>query len=337
MSETKSYPYSRLHKRGSDYASFTSDSGGSLSTLPMSEPLVECSNLIDVPKDSVIPNALLVIPVCITSKPYLHPRALVDSGATKNMIDPSFFRLTAIKPNKKKQSLNATLADGSTLKEPITHDVVLTLLIGEGFAPYTATFEIVTLGVSDIILGMPFLETVKPVVDWSSRSMRPSHDENSPEHIATICSFNAVTVDGEEEDVIAPNPIDVPLPYRDYLDVFSEVEANKLPEHRSFDHRIPLIPGTTPPYGPIYSLSATEQKALANYIQENLDKGFITPSESPASSPILFVKKKDGSLRLCVDYRELNKITIKNRYPLPLIDSLIDQLKLAKIFSKIDL
>ena len=73
------------------------------------------------------------------------------------------------------------------------------------------------------------------------------------------------------------------------------------------------------------------------YLDENLEKGFIQPSKSPAGAPILFVKKKDGSLRLCVDYRGLNKLTVRNRYPLPLIPELLDRLRIARVFSKIDL
>ena len=98
-----------------------------------------------------------------------------------------------------------------------------------------------------------------------------------------------------------------------------------------------MIDGTNPGFGPIYSLSTVEQQALREYLDDNLQKGFITPSESPAGSPILFVKKKDGSLRLCVDYRKLNNITVKNRYPLPLIGDLIDKLQDATVYTKIDL
>ena len=110
-----------------------------------------------------------------------------------------------------------------------------------------------------------------------------------------------------------------------------------LPPRRTYDHKIPLEPNTNPPFGPLYSLSETELKALHEYLQENLDKGYIRASSSPAGAPILFVKKRDGSLRLCVDYRGLNKITVKNRYPLPLIREFLDRLRDAKFFSKIDL
>jgi hypothetical protein len=129
----------------------------------------------------------------------------------------------------------------------------------------------------------------------------------------------------------------LPVEFQEFQDVFKKENADKLPEHRSYDHTIPLESDKSPPFGPIYSLSEVELKALREYIEENLSKGFITASSSPASAPILFDKKKDGSLRLCVDYRGLNKITIKNRYPLPLISEMLDRLSKAKYFSKIDL
>ena len=92
-----------------------------------------------------------------------------------------------------------------------------------------------------------------------------------------------------------------------------------------------------PPIGKLYNMSEKELKSLKEYIDEMLGKGFIRSSSSPAGAPVLFAKKKDGTLQLCVDYRALNKITKKNRYPLPLIGTLVDQLRKAKIFTKIDL
>lgn len=130
---------------------------------------------------------------------------------------------------------------------------------------------------------------------------------------------------------------ELPEQYKDFLDVFEKKNADTLPEHRPYDCTIDLEPGTEPPFGPIYKLSQTELTALREYIDENLAKNFIQHSKSPAGAPILFVKKKDGSLRMCIDYRGLNKITIKNRYPLPLISGLIDQLGKARIYTKIDL
>jgi hypothetical protein len=100
---------------------------------------------------------------------------------------------------------------------------------------------------------------------------------------------------------------------------------------------IELQPRKEPPYGPIYPLSPQELVALKEYLEENLENGFIRESKSPTSALILFTPKKDGGLQLCVDYRGLNAITIKNRYPLPLIMEIMDRVMGANYFSKIDL
>ena len=128
----------------------------------------------------------------------------------------------------------------------------------------------------------------------------------------------------------------LPDRYKEYQDVFEKKNADMLPQHQSYDCGIDLQEGTQPQFGPIYSLSQNKLVALREYLDENLVKNFIQHSKSPARAPILFVKKKDGSLRMCMDYRGLNKITVKNRYPLPLISRLSDQLNQAKIYTKID-
>ena len=107
--------------------------------------------------------------------------------------------------------------------------------------------------------------------------------------------------------------------YKEYQDVFEKKNADMLPQHRPYDYGIDLQEGTQPPFGPIYSLSQNELIALREYLNENLAKNFIRHSKSSARAHIFFVKKKDGSLRMCMDYRGLNKITVKNRYPHPLI------------------
>ena len=96
------------------------------------------------------------------------------------------------------------------------------------------------------------------------------------------------------------------------------------------------MPGTAPIAKQAYHMAPTKLKELQKQIDELKDKGFIRPSVSPWGAPVLFVKKKDGSMRLCIDYSELNQVTIKNRYPLPRIDNLFDQLSSAAVFSKID-
>jgi hypothetical protein len=129
----------------------------------------------------------------------------------------------------------------------------------------------------------------------------------------------------------------IPPEYHDFADLFSKKEADKLPPHQRHDHTIPLQPGSAPHFGPIYKLSPVELETLRKYIDENLKKGFIRNSQSPYGAPIVFAKKKDGSLRLCVNYRGLNKLTIKNRYPLPLIGELLDRISKATVFSKFDI
>jgi hypothetical protein len=111
---------------------------------------------------------------------------------------------------------------------------------------------------------------------------------------------------------------------RNYLDIFSSDNAKKLAPHWDIDLAIELQPGKEPLYRPIYPLSPQELAALKEFLEENLEKGFIKESKSPAGAPILFAPKKDGGLQLCVDYRGLNAITIKNRYPLPLITEIMD-------------
>ncbi|TYJ98631.1 Retrotransposon protein [Cucumis melo var. makuwa] len=142
----------------------------------------------------------------------------------------------------------------------------------------------------------------------------------------------ASVVDTREVDVsLSSEPV-----VRDYPDVFPE-ELPGLPPHREVEFAIELEPGTVPISRSPYRMAPAELKELKVQLQELLDKGFIRPSVSPWGAPVLFVKKKDGSMRLCIDYRELNKVTVKKRYPLPRIDDLFDQLQGATVFSKIDL
>ncbi|XP_052206818.1 uncharacterized protein LOC127811150 [Diospyros lotus] len=123
---------------------------------------------------------------------------------------------------------------------------------------------------------------------------------------------------------------------RDFPDVFPE-DLPGLPPYREIELAIDVLPGIDPISIPSYRMAPAELRELKSQLQDLLDKGFIQLSMSPWGAPILFVKKKDGSLRMCIDYRQLNKVTIKNKYPLPRIDELFDQLQGARVFSKIDL
>lgn len=143
---------------------------------------------------------------------------------------------------------------------------------------------------------------------------------------------DGMDVDETKEDLSL-----LPQEFCSFQDVFQKTNADKLPLHRAYDLGIDLLPGHQAPFMPMYPLSNSEHLELVAYIDENLQRGFIRPSKSPAGAPILFVKKKDGTLRMCVDYRGLNKVTVKNRYPLPLINDLLDKMQGSTFFSKIDL
>ncbi|GJR82011.1 putative reverse transcriptase domain-containing protein [Tanacetum coccineum] len=128
---------------------------------------------------------------------------------------------------------------------------------------------------------------------------------------------------------------DVPI-VRDFPDVSPE-DLPGLPPTRQVEFQIDLVPGAAPVARAPYRLAPSEMKELSEQLKELSDKGLIRPSSSPWGAPVLFVKKKDGSFRMCIDYRELNKLTVKNRYPLPRIDDLFDQLQGSSVYSKIDL
>jgi len=118
--------------------------------------------------------------------------------------------------------------------------------------------------------------------------------------------------------------------------VFAKEDFDILPECRQWDHAIELIPGSEPKSSKVYPLSPVEQKELDSFLEENLCTGQIRPSKFPMAVPVFFIKKKDSSLRLVQDYRALNSMTVKNKYPLPLISKLVSQLRGARYFTKLD-
>ena len=125
--------------------------------------------------------------------------------------------------------------------------------------------------------------------------------------------------------------------YGQYIDVFDAQKAGVLPEHHPMEHKIEVEVGKEPRWSPVYPLGEPKLKALREYLDSSLKKGWIRRSITPAGAPILFVPKKDGGLRLCVDYRGLNAVTVRNCTPLPLISETLDRLRQSKIFTKLDL
>lgn len=129
----------------------------------------------------------------------------------------------------------------------------------------------------------------------------------------------------------------MPTAYWEFADCFSKLASDGIPPNRPYDHQILLMEDAQLGTGPLYSMSHEELRTVREYLQDNLDKGFIVSSSAPFSSPVLFVKKSDGSLRFCIDFRKLNAITRKDAYPLPLIDETLARLKGAKVVTKLDI
>ncbi|GJU86546.1 reverse transcriptase domain-containing protein [Tanacetum coccineum] len=165
----------------------------------------------------------------------------------------------------------------------------------------------IKLGSFDVIIGM----------DWLSKN-----------HSRIICDDKVVHIPIDGETLI--------IRVREFSKVFPE-DLPGLPPVRQVEFQIDLMPGVAPVARAPYRLAPSEMQELSDQLQELADRGFIRPSTSPWGAPVLFVKKKDGSFRMCINYRELNKLTIKNRYPLPRIDDLFDQLQGSSTYSKIDL
>jgi len=133
-----------------------------------------------------------------------------------------------------------------------------------------------------------------------------------------------------------PSRWSVPEYLKEFDSIFSKESFDALPESKKWDHAVVLIPGEKASNCKVYPLAPTEPKELDQFLKENLETGQIHPSKSPMASPVFFIKKKDGTLWLVQDYRALNTMTVKNKYPLPLISKLINKLRGAKYFTKLD-
>jgi hypothetical protein len=183
----------------------------------------------------------------------------------------------------------------------------------------------------DVILGMDWLSRHNGLIGCTDKVVHLTN----PEGVQVICHTRDSKFDPMVFSVEAKPLEGVPV-VNEYPDVFPE-ELPGMPPDRDIEFVIDLIPGTSPIAKRPYRMAASELTELNKQLEELQRIGFIRPSSSPWGAPVLFVKKKYGSMRLCIDYRALNEVTIKNKYPLPRIDDLFDQLKGAKYFSKIDL
>lgn len=206
----------------------------------------------------------------------------------------------------------------------ITHYAILTLRIGTHICPMQLL--ITKLGREDFILGLPWFKKANPQIDWTTG----------------MITINKITMATRLAQPKAPKeerPLHeiIPKEYHEFLSIFDEQKSQRLPPSRAYDHAINLKDRFIPRNFKPYPLSLPQQEKLDIFIDENLKHGYIRPSQSPMASPFFFVAKKDGLLRPCQDYRYLNNGTIKNAYPLPLIQDLLDKLHGSQFFTKLDI
>jgi hypothetical protein len=253
---------------------------------------------------------------------------LIDSGASHNFINTKF----SAKCQLPFYHTNGVIMIATPRGRVATYQLNRQVPIKLGSTIFRTTLLIMGLESVDIILGTDWLSRHHALIDVTARAIEihsPICGEITlylPNQGCThSCALTMIESPVERIPVVC-----------EYPDVFLD-ELPGMPPDRDIEFAIELQPGTTPISKRPYSMPPAELAELKKQLQELLDKGFIRPSTSPWGCPTLFVKKKDESLRLCVDYRPLNAVTIKNKYPLPCIDVLLDQLVGAKVFSKIDL
>jgi hypothetical protein len=259
-----------------------------------------------------------------------HPALILfDSGASHTFISKKFVEKHCIPYTESREGFKIHLPRGQIFTKEVAYQVPVTL-VGRDFP----TKMIVLKGQDiDVILGMNWLAQHKAVLNTDLGTIRLSY---GPEEILLSIPIAILARPiGRINEAIIPEIKDIPV-VCEFPDVFPE-DLPGLPPERDVEFVIELKPGTTPISRRSYRMPPNELAELKTQLQDLLEKGFIRPSSSPWGCPAIFGKKKDQPLRMCVDYRPLNEVTIKNKYPLPRIDILFDQLTGARVFSKIDL
>lgn len=268
-------------------------------------------------------------------------RTLVDSGASANIVSAEFVRRHGL--STAPDTGNVKLADGHV--NPVKRCIPRAHITIDNYQ-FRAPLAVVELGIGyDLILGQPWLRAVNPDIDWTARTAVVTHNDRNyllrePRRAATPSALELASLPVPQERTVDDDGRNDPRVQRllvDYADVFPDKLPDTLPPRRAVDFIIELEPGHTPPCKPTYKLGPDELTELRSTIDDLMSKGHIQPSTSPFGAPILFVKKKDGSKRMVIDYRALNAITIQNKYPLPRIEELMDMIGGATVFTKLDL
>ncbi|XP_059437724.1 uncharacterized protein LOC132170646 [Corylus avellana] len=284
--------------------------------------------------------------------------AMLDTGATHNFVAARMITRLGLKLSKCPSKLKAVNSEAQPVVG-IAHAV--SLKVGEWTGE--VNFLVVPLDDFDIILGneffvlaeaapMPFLrgmlimDKAHPCYVKAIKEAPPPHGSSKDGALSAMQLKHGlrrgdVTYLAALREVKEESCVDAPEQVLSLLEEFEDVMPPELPKtlppRRNVDHRIELLPGSTPPARAPYRMSPKELAELQRQLTELLETGFIQPSKAPYGAPVLFQKKKDGSLRMCVDYRALNKVTVKNKYPVPLIQDLFDRLSRASYYTKLDL
>ncbi len=284
--------------------------------------------------------------------------ALVDSGATYNFIFQAVADRLGLKAARKRKPPPIATVNGEPLRATaIVRQMVRMLDSAGAKRSHASNFVVADISHYNMILGLAWLQRQNADIQWDAgvwywrtrtsaedgpirlvsagafvATMRAEHTQGYELHLHKIDRDPAGDV------LMATGPErTVPEPYRAYAQVFSEADSESMPSHGLQDLAIELLDGKQLPWGPIYNLSEKELDTLRSYLEVQLKRGWIRPSKSPAGAPVFFKPKKDGTLRLRVDFRGLNQITKKNRYPLPLISEVIDRLSGACYFTKLNI
>ncbi|GKA48985.1 putative reverse transcriptase domain-containing protein [Tanacetum coccineum] len=276
----------------------------------------------------------------------------------RSFVSSTFSALLDVAPSTLYTSYVVELADGRISE---TNVVLRGYTLGLLGHPFNIDLMAVELGSFDVIIGIDWLAKYHAVIVYDEKIVRiPYGDEvliirgddcdseskskmsiiscmKTQKYIQKGCQVYLMQVTSKKTDDKSKEKRleDVPI-VREFLEVFPK-DFPGLPPARQVEFQIDLVPGVAHVARASYRLAPVEMQELSTQLQELSDKGFIRPSSSPWGAPVLFVKKKDGSFRMCIDYHELNKLTVKNRYPLSRIDDLFDQLQGSRVYSKIDL
>ena len=284
----------------------------------------------------------------------LHVSILIDGGSTHNFLHHRV--VTALKlPTQDIASLRVTVGNGDEIRCQQRCGEVTVQIQRNSF---TIDFHILPLGGADVVLGVQWLKTLGPILtDYTSLNMKfimggklielkgdreRDLEQVTPSqlrrllHTNPTSSFFHIRLDKQTPPQTATHMIpEIASLVTKYSSLFQP--PTNLPPSRSTDHSITLLPNTTPVNVKPYRYPYFQKQEIEEQVNAMLEKGFIQPSSSPFSSPVLLVKKKDGGWRFCVDYRALNAVTVRDRFPIPMVDELLDELGRARWFLKLDL